>query len=320
LDFPDRRGGGRHLRRALAMSASYGVCAARQPRRTWGGETDHLLLCAPSDTLQPQEEVFAPVGGGRENAMCRWLRTSMKKRNATDRPMNITLIQPDNRITLKAPIRGRMRVPHVSIVVLAALTPVGHDVRIVNEYFAPDTTDEALQHADAVAIGEGETLWPQIVRNASRGQLRKLYRATGLADLAARPPPPDRYRSLVRGGRHMFAVGEETSRGCPFDCEFCSANLIFGRRLRLRPVREIIDEIESAVECCGRRIFTPGQIVRRLFGISPWHRSLYSMALHVSGNIGGNVFFRGGRTHRWDMKLPRDDEASRKTNLDLQLP
>jgi len=53
--------------------------------------------------------------------------------------------------------------------------------------------DEALgrdggpKHADAVAIGEADQTWPQIVEDAARGQLKETYRACDLAGAPAKP-------------------------------------------------------------------------------------------------------------------------------------
>ncbi len=49
--------------------------------------------------------------------------------------------------------------------------------------------DEALQHADAVVVGEAEGLWPQVVADAASGQLQRLYRADKKPDLAGLPTP-----------------------------------------------------------------------------------------------------------------------------------
>src|SRR5260221_3462132 len=51
--------------------------------------------------------------------------------------------------------------------------------------------DEALEHADAVVIGEGEPLWPQLLADFDRGALRRIYRSErpGLFDLRDAPMP-----------------------------------------------------------------------------------------------------------------------------------
>ncbi len=48
-----------------------------------------------------------------------------------------------------------------------------------------------MRHADAIAIGEGEDIWPLILRDAEQGRLKPIYRAHEYPTLA-RPPLPRR--------------------------------------------------------------------------------------------------------------------------------
>src|SRR4030043_2462638 len=49
--------------------------------------------------------------------------------------------------------------------------------------------DEALEHADAVVVGEAEGLWPRLLSDAVSGQMQRLYRATKMTDLNGLPKP-----------------------------------------------------------------------------------------------------------------------------------
>jgi len=106
--------------------------------------------------------------------------------------------------------------------------------------------EEALIHADAVVVGETEEVWPYVVSDAHSGKLKKLYRAAGKTKLKGLPRPRrDLYPSPMNKGYTPVAVGVETSRGCPYDCEFCSISHVMGRGYRMRPVKEVAEEIES---------------------------------------------------------------------------
>ncbi len=106
--------------------------------------------------------------------------------------------------------------------------------------------DEALEHADAVVVGEAEGIWPRLVSDAASGQMQRLYRAGKMTDLKGLPKPRrDLLPRIKYEGYTPIPIGVETSRGCPYDCEFCSIGQTMGRQYRVRPVQEVIAEIES---------------------------------------------------------------------------
>ena len=106
--------------------------------------------------------------------------------------------------------------------------------------------NEALQHADAVVVGEAEPVWSQVLADAAAGQLRGLYRGQEYADLTQLP----HYRRDLFPKRSSFSLGSvQAARGCPYDCSFCSATLFTGRKYRFRPVENVIAEIKAI----GRR-------------------------------------------------------------------
>jgi len=102
---------------------------------------------------------------------------------------------------------------------------------------------EAMEHCAAIAIGEGEPLWPQIVADAEKGALQPLYRqpVSGSYDLGDAPIPrfdlldPDKYNRLT----------VQTSRGCPHKCDFCASSILLTRSYKLKPVPNIIAEIRA---------------------------------------------------------------------------
>ncbi len=103
-------------------------------------------------------------------------------------------------------------------------------------------SDEATEHCDAVGIGEGEDIWPLMLHDAAAGKLKKFYRASVQHDLKGLPLP--RYELLnQRGSWWAQTYSVQSSRGCPFKCDFCSERFYMGMRYRYRPVQEIVDEI-----------------------------------------------------------------------------
>ncbi|PID58789.1 B12-binding domain-containing radical SAM protein [candidate division KSB3 bacterium] len=102
--------------------------------------------------------------------------------------------------------------------------------------------DEARRHADAIAIGEAETIWEPILRDAERGKLQPVYRATEFCDLKDLPLPR---RDLLKQDAYLTTNTIQTTRGCPFDCDFCSVTDFFGHTYRCRPLPEVLHEIET---------------------------------------------------------------------------
>ena len=115
--------------------------------------------------------------------------------------------------------------------------------------------DEAVEHADAVVSGEAEWIWQDVVRDARQGKLgrtrslirRAIYKHDEYKPLVGLPQPR---RDLVKSIRYVPFDVVQTTRGCPFPCEFCSVSTYNGTKFRFRPVPEVISELET----CGRQI------------------------------------------------------------------
>jgi len=106
-------------------------------------------------------------------------------------------------------------------------------------------SEEAAEHCDAVGIGEGEGIWPAMLADAATGRLKRAYRTDTLPTLQGLPLP--RYDLLDLGKYSFFkSFSVQSSRGCPFKCEFCSERFYLGEHYRYRPVPEVIEEIKAS--------------------------------------------------------------------------
>ncbi len=102
--------------------------------------------------------------------------------------------------------------------------------------------EEAAEHCDAVGSGEGEEIWPRMLADAAAGHLRQFYRAEAPHSLRDLPLP--RYDLLDPRHYGMFKTyAVQSSRGCPFKCEFCSERLYLGHDYRTRPTQDVVEEI-----------------------------------------------------------------------------
>ena len=110
--------------------------------------------------------------------------------------------------------------------------------------------EEAKRHADSIAIGEAEALWPRIMEDFKKSRLQPFYTEDnpGTYELSESPIP--RYDLLVTEIYNRVTV--QTSRGCPHDCEFCAGSKLFGQRFRQKSVGLIVREIENIKEKWAR--------------------------------------------------------------------
>ncbi len=113
---------------------------------------------------------------------------------------------------------------------------------VMGGFHASNLPDEALRHVDSVVVGEGELVWPLLLNDFKAGRLRPLYKATDLVDTSIIPPAR---REIFKGSGHLFTNTIQTTRGCPFDCEFCSVTAFYGRKYRKRPVEQVLAELEQ---------------------------------------------------------------------------
>lgn len=104
--------------------------------------------------------------------------------------------------------------------------------------------DEVAAWADVVVTGEAYRTWPQIIEDAANGALKPRYHDAEWADLAGVARISDRVIRMMNENRRYWTPMLEITRGCPRNCTFCTAIRVSGSRMRLRPVEEVVEEIE----------------------------------------------------------------------------
>lgn len=108
----------------------------------------------------------------------------------------------------------------------------------IHPTFCPE---EALEHADAVVLGEAEGVWSQVVEDARRGNLKRIYRASQAPDLSHLKKPPSH---LLRKEKYVTHAVQAT-RGCPHQCAFCAVSAFNNGTHRKRPVEEVVREVSE---------------------------------------------------------------------------
>ncbi len=105
--------------------------------------------------------------------------------------------------------------------------------------------EEASRHADAILVGEAETVWKRLLDDLARGTLEPVYHGH-FPELDGLPRPvTDLWKT-----KYVYGYFQ-TSRGCPHRCTFCSVHEFFGGRARVRPIGDVVAEVAQS----RRRLF-----------------------------------------------------------------
>ena len=200
--------------------------------------------------------------------------------------MRVALIAPAPASYIWRKKRAAFTLPPMALPLLAAVTPTGVKVRLIDEavedvdlnleadlvglsvmtataprayqlsdYFRSrgiqvvmggvhpsSLPEEALQHSDAVVMGEGESHWAKVVEDAGVRRLKSLYENSSSFPLDQLPAP--RW-DLLPAQRYFVPRTVQVTRGCPMACSFCSVSSFFGHSCRHRPVPQVIEEIKA---------------------------------------------------------------------------
>ncbi len=143
---------------------------------------------------------------------------------------------------------------------------------------------EALQHVDAVVIGEAEEVWPDLIEDFRRGEMKQIYSRNQFVDPSHLPFPR---RNLLNEKYYVPLKLLETTRGCPHRCDFCGVSKFFGFRYRNRPISEIEGELKTLFQ--KEAVMTP--FLKKILSLFskdlPYflkRRLLYIIDSNVAGN------------------------------------
>lgn len=101
-------------------------------------------------------------------------------------------------------------------------------------------SDEASVHCDTLIIGEAENTWPQFLHDFKHDCPKKIYRDHSV-NLDKSPIP--RFDLVDISQFPLLPV--QATRGCPYDCNFCSVTAVFGPQYRVKSTAQIIGELEA---------------------------------------------------------------------------
>lgn len=132
--------------------------------------------------------------------------------------------------------------------------------------------DEVVARGLTAVVGEGESVWLQVLEDASRGALQPIYRG-GEFDLADSPMPAFELLDFDRYNR----ITVQTSRGCPWKCSFCASSILLTSRYKQKPIERVLAEVDRIRELWDRPFIEfadDNSFVNRRY----WHELLPQLA------------------------------------------
>ncbi|TWT49652.1 Radical SAM superfamily protein [Rubripirellula amarantea] len=105
----------------------------------------------------------------------------------------------------------------------------------------PTSQPQIYEAADAVVMGEGEMTIPMWMDSWRDGNPRGVFESVEKPDVTTTPVP----RFELIDFNDYLHVGVQSSRGCPYNCEFCDIIELFGRRPRVKTPDQFIAELQK---------------------------------------------------------------------------
>jgi radical SAM superfamily enzyme YgiQ (UPF0313 family) len=100
--------------------------------------------------------------------------------------------------------------------------------------------EECLAHADSIVTGEAEYVWPRILKDAERNELKKIYKDDKIVDMNDIPLPQ---RDLLNEMSWFTCV--QITRGCPNSCRYCYLPNVPWKSYRKRSIDQVYEELKN---------------------------------------------------------------------------
>jgi radical SAM superfamily enzyme YgiQ (UPF0313 family) len=147
---------------------------------------------------------------------------------------------------------NKVKEPIVLVSIMSTTAKRGYEIAglfpdrkvIIGGVHASMLPEEASKHADHVVVGESESVLQDLIAGRIK---KKIVRAKQLSDLDALPPIDYSFIQKLPDNLPL-----QTSRGCPFDCNFCCVSKVFGRSYRYRSPEVVIDELKHYRDTYGK--------------------------------------------------------------------
>jgi radical SAM superfamily enzyme YgiQ (UPF0313 family) len=173
------------------------------------------------------------------------------------------------------------------------------------------TEHERLVGIDHLVLGEAESIMPKLVEDIECNNIKAVYQCGDFPLLDSTPPP---MWNLLNQKKYA-QMSIQYSRGCPFDCEFCSIVLLNGRNPRTKSKAQLLAELQSLYESgwrgnafivddnfIGKKQKLKKEVLPALINWSQKHRYPFQFTTEASINLADDIdllklMVKAGFTH-----------------------
>ncbi|THB77802.1 MAG: DUF4070 domain-containing protein [Desulfobulbaceae bacterium] len=113
-------------------------------------------------------------------------------------------------------------------------------------------SEDDLGVFNVVFYGEAEDSWPQFLQELATGHAKPVYQQDVRPDMTKSPIP--RWEPIAENIPRYGAVTVQTTRGCPFDCDFCDVIHIYGRTQRSKEISQVVEEVRVVQQLGGKLV------------------------------------------------------------------
>jgi radical SAM superfamily enzyme YgiQ (UPF0313 family) len=110
-----------------------------------------------------------------------------------------------------------------------------------------------MDKIDVVFHGEVEDTWPRFLEDFKTGNFHPIYKNVSKPDMTKVPAP--RWELIKDDIRFYNSVSIQTTRGCPFDCNFCDVIYTYGRKARSKTIYQVLEELKKLNQLKVQTVF-----------------------------------------------------------------
>lgn len=125
--------------------------------------------------------------------------------------------------------------------------------------------DEVLEHADTVLIGDAEDTWPRYIEDVKNSCEKQRYKSENKCSLT----PINNNARCFEGKKYLKLGMVQASRGCKFNCDFCSIKSLYPAGVRQKDIDEVMREVrcsrEKLIFFIDDNLFLNEESARKLF-------------------------------------------------------